>query len=173
MFRKVGAAQETGGGVERRTSLCPKRRNLAPSTVNICQVDALLVPRILLLLVFTELTETEAELEQSFTEGKTAKPVSGFLNIRQGILCLDSHRSYCRDSCGGTTNICGLSSSGGWLSYNEHLSLKIVPPTRFTQQELKEGKLHVTELTDKWYQDIQASPLLSGDCNKFGKTLPF
>ena len=33
---------------------------------------------------------------------------------------------------------------------------------RFTQQELKEGKLHVTELTDKWYHDIQASPLLSG-----------
>ena len=36
------------------------------------------------------------------------------------------------------------------------------PAIRFTQQELKEGKLHVTELTDKWYQDIQASPLLSG-----------
>ena len=53
------------------------------------------------------------------------------------------------------------------------LSLKIAPPTRFTQQELKEGKLHVTELTDKWYQDIQASPLLSGGCNKFKKTSPF
>ena len=37
-----------------------------------------------------------------------------------------------------------------------------LPTIRFTQQELKEGKLHVTELTDKWYQDIQASPLLSG-----------
>ena len=37
-----------------------------------------------------------------------------------------------------------------------------LPAIRFTQQELKEGKLHVTELTDKWYQDIQASPLLSG-----------
>jgi len=34
---------------------------------------------------------------------------------------------------------------------------------KFTQQELKDGKMHVTELTDKWYQDIQASPLLSTD----------
>lgn len=32
---------------------------------------------------------------------------------------------------------------------------------KFSQQELKDGKMHVTELTDKWYQDIQASPLLS------------
>jgi len=32
---------------------------------------------------------------------------------------------------------------------------------KFTQQELKDGKMHVTELTDKWYKDIQASPLLS------------
>jgi len=70
----------------------------------------------------SELTETEAELEQSFTEGKTAKP--GFL----------------------------------WWDYKYLRPFFI---RRFTQQELKEGKLHVTELTDKWYQDIQASPLLS------------
>merc|ERR1712059_192610 len=37
---------------------------------------------------------------------------------------------------------------------SEHLS-------ELTQEELKDGKMHVTELTDKWYQDIQASPLLS------------
>jgi len=34
---------------------------------------------------------------------------------------------------------------------------------KFTQQELKEGKSTVTELTNKWYQDIQASPFLSDD----------
>ena len=32
---------------------------------------------------------------------------------------------------------------------------------RFSQQELKDGKSHVTKLTDKWFQDIQASPLIS------------
>ena len=33
---------------------------------------------------------------------------------------------------------------------------------RFTQKELKEGKSTLTELTDKWYQDIeQTSPLTS------------
>merc|ERR550519_80981 len=32
---------------------------------------------------------------------------------------------------------------------------------KFTQQELKDGKSHVTRLTDKWFQDIQTSPLLS------------
>ena len=26
---------------------------------------------------------------------------------------------------------------------------------RFSQQELKDGKSHVTKLTDKWFQDIQ------------------
>merc|ERR1719481_1555681 len=37
---------------------------------------------------------------------------------------------------------------------------------KFTQQELKDGKSHVTELTDKWYQDIQASPLLSSESDE-------
>jgi len=32
---------------------------------------------------------------------------------------------------------------------------------KFTQQELKDGKSHVTKLTDKWFHDIQASPLIS------------
>jgi len=32
---------------------------------------------------------------------------------------------------------------------------------KFSQQELKDGKSHVTKLTDKWFQDIQASPLIS------------
>jgi len=32
---------------------------------------------------------------------------------------------------------------------------------KFSQQELKDGKNHVTKLTDKWFQDIQTSPLLS------------
>jgi len=32
---------------------------------------------------------------------------------------------------------------------------------RFTQQELKDGKSHVTQLTDKWYKDIRASPVHS------------
>ena len=29
---------------------------------------------------------------------------------------------------------------------------------RFTQKELKEGRSTITELTEKWYHDIQASP---------------
>ena len=33
------------------------------------------------------------------------------------------------------------------------LELKI--SCRFSQQELKDGKSHVTKLTDKWFQDIQ------------------
>ena len=32
--------------------------------------------------------------------------------------------------------------------------------SRFTQKELKEGKSHVTELTDKWFKDIRGSPLM-------------
>jgi len=32
---------------------------------------------------------------------------------------------------------------------------------RFTQQELKDGKSHVTQLTDKWYKEIRASPVHS------------
>ena len=32
---------------------------------------------------------------------------------------------------------------------------------RFSQQELKDGKSHVTKLTDKWSRDIQSSPLVS------------
>ena len=28
---------------------------------------------------------------------------------------------------------------------------------RFSQQELKDGKSHVTKLTDKWFQDIQVT----------------
>jgi len=32
---------------------------------------------------------------------------------------------------------------------------------KFSQQELKDGKSHVTKLTDKWFKDIQASPLMS------------
>jgi len=32
---------------------------------------------------------------------------------------------------------------------------------KFSQQELKDGKSHVTKLTDKWFQDIQSSPLVS------------
>jgi len=32
---------------------------------------------------------------------------------------------------------------------------------RFTQRELKEGKSHITELTEKWFKDInRGSPLL-------------
>jgi len=34
---------------------------------------------------------------------------------------------------------------------------------RFTQKELKEGKSHVTELTDKWFKDIRGSPLVLSD----------
>jgi len=46
------------------------------------------------------------------------------------------------------------------------LDLKFFRPffiRKFTQQEMKEGKSTVTELTNKWYQDIQASPFLSDD----------
>merc|ERR1719369_2558220 len=32
---------------------------------------------------------------------------------------------------------------------------------KFSQQELKDGKSHVTKLTEKWFQDIQTSPLVS------------
>jgi len=32
---------------------------------------------------------------------------------------------------------------------------------KFSQQELKDGKSHVTKLTDKWFKDIQSSPLVS------------
>merc|ERR1719450_1325827 len=32
---------------------------------------------------------------------------------------------------------------------------------KFSQQELKDGKSHVTKLTDKWSRDIQSSPLVS------------
>ena len=141
--------------------------------MNICQVDTSLAPRILLLLVFTELTETEAELEQSFTEGKTAKPVSGFIFISD-----PGYYVWIVIEVTAGIPVVGLQISAAFLHPavgcpTMSISFKIAPPTRFTQQELKEGKLHVTELTDKWYQDIQASPLLSGDCNKFGKTLPF
>lgn len=31
---------------------------------------------------------------------------------------------------------------------------------RFTQRELKEGKKNITDLTNKWFNDIQGSPLL-------------
>ena len=34
---------------------------------------------------------------------------------------------------------------------------------RFTQRELKEGRSHVTQLTDKWIQDMQGSPLMLSD----------
>lgn len=37
-------------------------------------------------LYHTELTETEAELEQSFTEGKTPKPVSNLLLFSFGVV---------------------------------------------------------------------------------------
>ena len=37
----------------------------------------------------------------------------------------------------------------------------IVTIFRFSQQELKDGKSHVTKLTDKWSRDIQSSPLVS------------
>jgi len=70
----------------------------------------------------SEMTETEAELEQSFAEGKTQ--IQGFLK---------------------------------WdYKYFRPFFIR-----RFTQQELKDGKMHVTDLTDKWFKDIQASPLLS------------
>ena len=42
---------------------------------------------------------------------------------------------------------------------------------RFTQRELKDGKSHVTELTNKWFQDIHGgSPLVLSDDsdNEFG-----
>merc|ERR1719232_2112963 len=32
---------------------------------------------------------------------------------------------------------------------------------KFSPQELKDGKSHVTKLTDKWFQDINGSPLIS------------
>ena len=44
---------------------------------------------------------------------------------------------------------------------------------RFTQRELKEGKSHITELTDKWFQSIQRDdPLLLSDSEEevFTKT---
>ena len=35
---------------------------------------------------------------------------------------------------------------------------------RFTQRELKEGKSHITELTDKWFKEINRDdPLLLSD----------
>ena len=33
--------------------------------------------------------------------------------------------------------------------------------SRFSPQELKDGKGAVTKLTDKWFQDINGSPLIS------------
>jgi len=45
--------------------------------------------------------------------------------------------------------------------------LKFIRPfftRRFTQRELKEGKSHITELTDKWLNDINRdAPLLMSD----------
>ena len=35
------------------------------------------------------------------------------------------------------------------------------PFFRFSPQELKDGKGAVTKLTDKWFQDINGSPLIS------------
>jgi sodium/hydrogen exchanger 8 len=75
----------------------------------------------------SELTETEAELEQSFAEGRTH--LQGFL----------------------------------WWDY-QYLRPFFI--RKFTQQELKDGKLHVTELTDKWFQDIQTSPLMSNSSSE-------
>ncbi|CAB4054074.1 SLC9A8 [Lepeophtheirus salmonis] len=37
---------------------------------------------------------------------------------------------------------------------------------KFTQRELKDGKSQVTELTDKWFKDIRASPLLLSDSSE-------
>jgi len=54
--------------------------------------------------------------------------------------------------------------------------LKYIRPfftRRFTQRELKEGKSHITELTDKWFQSIQRDdPLLLSDSEEevFNKT---
>jgi len=54
----------------------------------------------------------------------------------------------------------------GWANLKGfmYLDYKILRPffiRRFTQQELKDGKSHVTQLTDKWYKDIQSSPIHS------------
>ena len=41
------------------------------------------------------------------------------------------------------------------------ISFNVFTCFRFSQQELKDGKSHVTKLTDKWSRDIQSSPLVS------------
>ena len=70
-------------------------------------------------------------------------------------------------SSGGSTNgvlITGDTSSRvkGFLYYD----VKYIRPfltRRFTQRELREGRSHVTQLTDKWIQDLQGSPLMLTD----------
>jgi len=61
-----------------------------------------------------------------------------------------------------TFNI-GSKELHGFLYYD----LKFIRPfftRRFTQRELKEGKSHITELTDKWLNDINRdAPLLLSD----------
>ena len=37
----------------------------------------------------------------------------------------------------------------------EKFFLNLLLFSRFSQQELKDGKSHVNKLTDKWFQDIQ------------------
>jgi sodium/hydrogen exchanger 8 len=63
------------------------------------------------------------------------------------------------ESSGATFNI-GSKRLHGFLYWD----LKYLRPfftRRFTKRELKEGKSHITELTDKWFKDInRGSPLL-------------
>jgi hypothetical protein len=82
----------------------------------------------------SELTETEAELEQSFAEGRTHL---------QGFLWWDYLRiAHC------TLHIAHCTLHCRW----DYQYLRPFFIRKFTQQELKDGKMHVTELTDKWFQ---------------------
>ena len=57
----------------------------------------------------------------------------------------------------------------GYLYYD----IKYIRPfftRRFTQKELKDGKGQVTELTNKWFKDIQVEePLLSDSEDEFNQ----
>ncbi len=53
----------------------------------------------------------------------------------------------------------GSKKLGGFL-YWDYKYLRPFFIRKFTQRELKEGKKNITDLTDKWFKDIQGSPLL-------------
>lgn len=79
---------------------------------------------------------TEEELETSFAEGKAH--LKGFMYWDYKFFRPFFIRKYVFKS---------LYHGRYYNSFNLHF--------RFSQQELKDGKSHVTKLTDKWFQDIQ------------------